>query len=119
MIPLRADPRLFDCYDPEAETDGIYGNASSTLEFELKVKCKRNPDAPKESEDPDDLYIDHKVFTKHIKWIPRKGQIQMLSGKTGLILYILRPNGRLFLDTCHAVDFSEKLSFGLLEFYPE
>ena len=81
LIPLRADPRKFEFYHDHASSDGIYGNAKNTLEFELKVKCKRNPDAPDDAEDPDDLYIDHKIFTKHMKWIPRKGQIQMLSGK--------------------------------------
>jgi len=80
LIPLRADPRNFEYFDEKAESDGIYGNAKNTLEFELRVKCKKNPDAPEAgSDNQDDLYIDHKIFTKHMKWIPRKGQIQMLS----------------------------------------
>jgi len=85
LIPLRADPRLFDDFDektiPSDPNDPAqqFGTARTTLEFELKVKCRRNPDAPEGSENPDDLYLDHKVFTKHIKWLKREGQIQMLS----------------------------------------
>ena len=95
LIPLRADPRKFDWYREEAtelkDKDGAqdinkspsaYGNSKNCLEFELKVKCKKNPNASKSSSDADDMYIDHKVYTKHMKWLPRKDQIQTLSGKS-------------------------------------
>ncbi len=36
------------------------GTPDDTLEFELKIKCRKNPNAPKDASDPDDLYIDHK-----------------------------------------------------------
>lgn len=35
------------------------GTAEDTIEFQLKVKCTRDPTA-KESTDPDELYKDHK-----------------------------------------------------------
>ena len=35
------------------------GTAEDTLEFELKVRCRRNPHAPKDASDPDELYLDH------------------------------------------------------------
>lgn len=89
LIPLRADPRKFEWYkDEKSEEDKLkesshgpssYGNAKNALEFELKVRCKNNPDAGKTADDPEDLYIDHKVMTSHIKWIPRKDQILALS----------------------------------------
>ena len=92
LIPLRADPRKFEWYkDEKSEEDKLkeslqgpssYGNAKNALEFELKVRCKNNPEAGKAADDPEDLYIDHKVMTSHIKWIPRKDQILALSGKT-------------------------------------
>ena len=91
LIPLRADPRKFEWYkDEKSEEDKLkesshgpssYGNAKNALEFELKVRCKNNPEAGKTADDPEDLYIDHKVMTSHIKWIPRKDQILALSGK--------------------------------------
>ena len=42
------------CVPGEAE-----GTAEDTIEFQLKVKCTRNPGV-KESTDPDELYKDHK-----------------------------------------------------------
>lgn len=91
LIPLRADPRKFNWYNEEKPDDSkenepdinkapsAYGNSTNSLEFELKVRCKKNPDATKLSSEMDDLYIDHKVYTKHMKWIPRNDQIQLLS----------------------------------------
>ena len=94
LIPLRADPRKFDWYQGENDDDkekeqaqdinkspAAYGNPMNSLEFELKVKCKKNPSALKTETNPNHMYIDNNIYTKHIKWIPRKGQIQALSGK--------------------------------------
>lgn len=36
------------------------GTEIDTLQFQLKIKCKRNPQAAKESSDPDELYFNHK-----------------------------------------------------------
>ena len=40
------------------------GNEESTednvIEFELKIKCTRNPNASKDASDPDELYVNHK-----------------------------------------------------------
>ena len=102
LIPLRADPRKFDWYREDNDTNkespkdinaspDNYGNETNSLEFELKVKCKKNPGAKKSSTDADELYIDSCIYTDHIKWIPRKGQVQELSGKFSLpnILVVL------------------------------
>ena len=35
------------------------GTAEDTLEFELKIKCTKNPNAPKDATDPADLYRNH------------------------------------------------------------
>jgi len=91
LIPLRADPRKFDWYREENDdkskdnskdinaSPANYGNETNSLEFELKVKCKRNPEAKKSTTETDDLYIDNCIYTEHIKWLPRKGQVQALS----------------------------------------
>ena len=36
------------------------GTAEDTLEFELKVRCRRNTSAAKDVTDPDELYLHHK-----------------------------------------------------------
>ncbi|PZC80855.1 hypothetical protein B5X24_HaOG213842 [Helicoverpa armigera] len=66
LIPLRADPRLFE-YRPEDATDGTEFN---TLEFTLKVKCSLNKSQPKDSYRAEDLYENHSVYSSHIKWQP-------------------------------------------------
>ncbi|OWF55187.1 DNA-directed RNA polymerases I and III subunit RPAC1-like [Mizuhopecten yessoensis] len=65
LIPIKADPRLFE-YRSDGDTEGT---AEDTIEFQLKVKCTKNSHA-KDTTDPDELYKDHKVTTKHFKWIP-------------------------------------------------
>ncbi|EDO35589.1 predicted protein [Nematostella vectensis] len=72
LIPIHADPRLFNYKkqgDEEAQDD-------TTLVFELKVKCIKNKNAPKDATDPDELYINSKVTTDHLKWIPTPQQAQ-------------------------------------------
>ncbi|XP_078313478.1 DNA-directed RNA polymerases I and III subunit RPAC1-like [Crassostrea virginica] len=68
LIPIKADPRLF-----EYKAEGEDFSPEDTIIFQLKVKCTKNPQA-KDATDPDEVYKDHKVTTKHLKWIPMKGQ---------------------------------------------
>lgn len=68
LIPLKADHRKFQ-YKSEDSDD--QGTEKDTLEFELKVRCTKNPNAPAESQNPDDLYLDSKIFTKSVKWLPK------------------------------------------------
>ena len=39
--------------------DDLEGTPEDTLEFELKVKCRKNPNAAKDATDPHELYLDH------------------------------------------------------------
>ncbi|CAH0594285.1 unnamed protein product [Chrysodeixis includens] len=66
LIPLKADPRLFE-YRPEDATEGTEFN---TLEFSLKVKCLVNKNQPKDSYRAEDLYENHSVYSSQIKWQP-------------------------------------------------
>ncbi|KAG6463278.1 hypothetical protein O3G_MSEX013777 [Manduca sexta] len=70
LIPLKADPRLFE-YRPEDATEGTEFN---TLEFSLKVKCSTNKNQPKDSFRTDDLYENHSVYSSQIKWHPISNQ---------------------------------------------
>ncbi|XP_026273622.1 DNA-directed RNA polymerases I and III subunit RPAC1 [Frankliniella occidentalis] len=70
LIPLRADPRMFEYKaDPTADP-----TEQDTLEFELKIKCKWNSSSHKDATHPDDLYRNHNVYSKHLKWMPIGGQ---------------------------------------------
>lgn len=71
LIPLKANPSLFKFKaNPEAES-----NEEDTLEYELKIKCKLPKNASKEDKSS---YIDSKVFSSHIKWVPVGNQANTL-----------------------------------------
>ena len=72
LIPIKADPRLFE-YRQEGDNEGTAGD---TLEFQLKVRCTKCLKVT-DTTDPDDLYKDHKVTTKHLKWIPIDKQAEI------------------------------------------
>ncbi|KAL4717939.1 hypothetical protein ACJJTC_001357 [Scirpophaga incertulas] len=73
LIPLKADPRLFE-YRPEDAADGTEFN---TLEFSLKVKCTNNKSHSKDSYRPEDLYENHSVYSSQMKWHPIGNQISV------------------------------------------
>ncbi|XP_028514803.1 DNA-directed RNA polymerases I and III subunit RPAC1 [Exaiptasia diaphana] len=73
LIPIFADPREFS-FPKEGDTDV---KDDTTLIFDLKVKCIKNKNAPKDATDPDELYINSKVTTEHLKWIPTSQQAKM------------------------------------------
>uniref|UniRef100_A0A8C7YQA5 RNA polymerase I and III subunit C n=1 Tax=Oryzias sinensis TaxID=183150 RepID=A0A8C7YQA5_9TELE len=47
LVPIKADPRLFEYKNIEQEASEI-----DTIQLQLKIKCSRNPRASKESSDP-------------------------------------------------------------------
>ncbi|XP_054677944.1 DNA-directed RNA polymerases I and III subunit RPAC1 isoform X3 [Grus americana] len=73
LIPIRADPRLFE-YRNQGDEEGT---EIDTLQFQLKIKCSRNPQAAKESSDPNELYFNHKVYSKHMTWVPLGNQTEL------------------------------------------
>ncbi|XP_065355743.1 DNA-directed RNA polymerases I and III subunit RPAC1 [Calliphora vicina] len=74
LIPVKADPRLFEYRSEEDEQ----GTELDTLEFELKVKCTRRKDV-KDSSNFETIYKNHKVYSGQIKWLPRGKQAQLYS----------------------------------------
>uniref|UniRef100_A0A2K5WTI7 DNA-directed RNA polymerases I and III subunit RPAC1 n=2 Tax=Macaca TaxID=9539 RepID=A0A2K5WTI7_MACFA len=73
LIPIHADPRLFE-YRNQGDEDGT---EIDTLRFRLQVRCTRNPHAAKDSSDPNELYVNHKVYTRHMTWIPLGNQADL------------------------------------------
>ncbi|KAH0819611.1 DNA-directed RNA polymerases I and III subunit RPAC1 [Tenebrio molitor] len=66
LIPLKADPRLFEM---KSDTNSE-GTEQDTLEFILKIKCTNNKDSSKDSLRAEDMYKNNNVYSKHIKWLP-------------------------------------------------
>uniref|UniRef100_A0A8C3WXQ0 DNA-directed RNA polymerases I and III subunit RPAC1 n=1 Tax=Catagonus wagneri TaxID=51154 RepID=A0A8C3WXQ0_9CETA len=73
LIPIHADPRLFE-YRNQGEEEGT---EIDTLQFRLQVRCTRNPHAAKDSSDPNELYVNHKVYTRHMTWVPLGNQADL------------------------------------------
>lgn len=98
LVPFNIDPRMFEYREAGSE-----GSPEDTVEFELKVKCTRNPHAPKDGTTPDELYRDHVVYTKHLKWIPLGSQVEIFGDKPpkpvhdDIILAKLRPGQEIDL----------------------
>lgn len=71
LIPLRADPRLFEYkLDPKDEE----GNELDTLEFKLETKCTWRNKENKDTKNADSMYKNHSVYSDQIKWIPKGKQ---------------------------------------------
>ena len=52
----------------------------NTLKFRLKVRCKRNKKAPTDTTNPDELYLNAKVYTRTIEWEPIGEQKNWIPG---------------------------------------
>ncbi len=76
LIPLKADPRLFQYKTLDT---GDPGTPKDTLEFNLKVRCKKNAAAKATETDPNHLYIDHLAKTDKMVWVPNGDQAKRIS----------------------------------------
>lgn len=75
LIPIKVDPRLFEFRSKDDES----GTTDDTLEFELKIKCTRNPHAHPDASDPEVMYVNHKVHSGDIKWLPMGNQADLFT----------------------------------------
>lgn len=100
LLPLKADPRLF-AYRTEESTE--QGTEQDTLEYELKVKCTRRKEAGKDQSNFDDMYKNHKVYSGHLKWLPKGKQAQIYNESSvgciheDILIAQLRPGHELDL----------------------
>uniref|UniRef100_A0A914VE30 DNA-directed RNA polymerases I and III subunit RPAC1 n=1 Tax=Plectus sambesii TaxID=2011161 RepID=A0A914VE30_9BILA len=79
LLPIRVDPRKFAF--PLTKTIGINesgvdcdseppGDPKYNVIFELKVKCTKNPTAPKDATEPKDVFINSSVYSSEFTWCP-------------------------------------------------
>lgn len=57
LIPLKADPRLFEYPPPNDGKEQTEVSDTDTLRYEMRVTCKSNPQASKHAKTPEELYI--------------------------------------------------------------
>ncbi|TRY85029.1 hypothetical protein DNTS_026935 [Danionella cerebrum] len=97
LVPIKADPRLFEFRNLGDQE----GTEIDTIQLQVKVKCTRNPRAPKDSSDPKELYLNHMVYSGDIKWLPIGNQADVFAdAKIGpvhedILLAQLRPGQEL------------------------
>lgn len=104
LIPIKVDPKMFEF----RASDDSTGTPDNTLEFQLKVKCTRNPRAPKDATEPDLMYLHHKVYSKDLKWIPIGNQKDLFDVKPvhdDILIAKMRPG--------HEIDVTLKAVKGL------
>ncbi|XP_071455296.1 DNA-directed RNA polymerases I and III subunit RPAC1 isoform X2 [Hetaerina americana] len=104
LIPLKADPRRFE-YRQEGDENGT---EQDTLEFELKANCSSNKNASKDSCNPDEIYINHKVFSGSLNWVPIGNQADVYTADdvgpvhNDILINSMRPGHKLDIKL-HAV----------------
>uniref|UniRef100_A0A674CJ17 DNA-directed RNA polymerases I and III subunit RPAC1 n=1 Tax=Salmo trutta TaxID=8032 RepID=A0A674CJ17_SALTR len=97
LIPIKADPRLFEYRNAGDEE----GTEIDTIQLQLKIKCTRNPRATKDSADPRELYLNHMVYSKDMKWAPIGNQADVFADANigpvhgDILLAQLRPGQEL------------------------
>ncbi|XP_006455111.1 hypothetical protein AGABI2DRAFT_209410 [Agaricus bisporus var. bisporus H97] len=104
LVPLNVDPALMQF---KANLDSATDH--NTIVFELDITCTRNPGAPKVSENPDELYINHEVLSGHLRWKPAGDQLTVFEGlpapgpmNPNIVLAKLRPGQSVRMEL-HAI----------------
>lgn len=101
LIPIKADPRLFEYRDAGNGSEEEEGSEIDTVQLQLKIKCTRNPRASKDSSDPRELYLNHMVYSKDMKWVPIGNQADVFADANigpvlgDILLAQLRPGQEL------------------------
>ncbi|XP_054715003.1 DNA-directed RNA polymerases I and III subunit RPAC1-like [Uloborus diversus] len=101
MVPIKVDPRLFEYKD--STEDPEKGTEEDTIQFELKVKCSRKPNIPKDSSVPDDKAFNHaKVYSRDLKFVPINDNQKKMYGNIrpvheDILLAVMKPGHEIDL----------------------
>lgn len=108
LIPISAPASEFAQFNRPAEGEAPSPTDADTIVLTLNVKCTHNPDCPKGSEDPRELYINGDVLSSAIQWKPMGEQENTLAGyKIGpvqddILVAKLRPGQEIEIEM-HAI----------------
>ena len=81
LIPIGAMANEFEYRDANS---ALHGTEHDTLEFVLRVRCRKNPHCcDAQVNDSDHIYVDDRITTRYLEWVPRGSQRQRLSGPIG------------------------------------
>lgn len=120
LVPLNVDPVLMTMRGPSILTSSppeshfLFTGPNdpptdqNTIVFHVDITCQRNPNAPKGSTDPHELFINSEFLSSHLKWAPAGEQEEVFTGKPpaptnlNIVLAKLRPGQQVNMEL-HAV----------------
>jgi DNA-directed RNA polymerase I and III subunit RPAC1 len=125
LVPLNIDPSLismkagkligsssyfhYNISFPYVLTDiADMATDRDTVVFKIDITCERNPKAPKGSNKPEEMYINHELLSSHIRWDPVGEQEEIFAGSRpgptngNIVLAKLRPGQSVNMEM-HAV----------------
>lgn len=70
LVPLKVDPRFFEFRNKDETEWG----AQDSVKYELKVRCTKNQEASANETDLDVLFVNRKVLSSSLKWVPLGNQ---------------------------------------------
>lgn len=103
LIPLNVDPALMEMRDSSNQSTD-----RNTIVFTVKLECSRNKEAPKDSTDPKELYINHELLSSHLVWKPAGEQQEVFAANPpaptnpNIVLAKLRPGQAVEMEL-HAI----------------
>ena len=108
LVPISAPIGEFEYAERELDGGLKEMHDRNTLTFELRVKCERNHNAPPDSTDPNELYINSNVTSGMLQFVPKGGQDEWLEegivqiANKDILLAKLRPGQEISCD-CIAI----------------
>ncbi|CCH42224.1 DNA-directed RNA polymerase [Wickerhamomyces ciferrii] len=75
LIPLKIDPDLLNWVDNSVDESDKFTDAN-TVVMTLDVSCTKNPNAPKNSTDPKELYRNSSIYARDLKFEPQGNQLE-------------------------------------------
>lgn len=70
LVPLKVDPRFFEFRNKDETEWG----AQDSVKYELKVRCTKNQEASASETNLDVLFVNRKVLSSSLKWVPLGNQ---------------------------------------------
>ncbi|XP_061825607.2 DNA-directed RNA polymerases I and III subunit RPAC1 [Nerophis lumbriciformis] len=101
LIPIKADPCLFEYRSTDEDSAKEEESEIDTIKLHLKIRCSRNPRTSKDSSDPRELYENHVVYSRDIKWVPIGNQADVFADSNigpvhdDILIALLRPGQEL------------------------
>lgn len=102
LVPLKVDPDQLTWINKDAEEKDKFTD-DNTIVLSLDIACTKNPNASQDSTDPDNLYRNHKVYAKHLKFEPQGRQAELFANNPvvpcdpNILLAKLRPGQEISL----------------------